>query len=261
MNEQNLLTTLQSLKHVKPRQDWAVLAKQRILDEGFGAEVQSGDNLFGWFGKAHHKIATENVFSFLKYMEKPAFVLSAFSIVVGGIVFQVSRNSLPGDALYVLRSTVEQTQLALSGEDKSFKQLQLAQNRLNDMRKIAERSQAKNLAPAMKDYEQSVNEASKGLSALIAENPEKTAEVSRELESLMKNRVEVEKVLGAKIGGGEKGGELEMLTKIVVEHELKALEDRTLTAEQETLLEKAKQAYEQGEYQSALEEIWMLSQR
>lgn len=252
MNEQNLLTTLQSLKHMKPRQDWAVFAKQRILDEGFGVEVQLENNLFG-------KI--ENAFSFLRYMEKPAFVLSAFSIVVGGIVFQVSRGSLPGDALYVLRSTVEQTQLALSGEDKSFKQLQLAQNRLNDMKKIAERSQTKNLAPAIKDFEWNVNEASKGLSALIAENPEKTAEVSKELASLLKNRAEVEKTLGARIGGDEKGGELETLTKSIVEHELKALEDRTLTAEQEALLEKARQAYEQGEYQSALEEIWMLGQR
>lgn len=255
MNEQNLFTTLQSLKNMKPRKDWAVLAKQRILDESFQQEVQLGSNLFG-------KI--ENAFSLFKYLEKPAFVLSAFSVVVGGVVFQMSRSSLPGDALYVLRSTVEQTNVAISsvsGGEQPFRQLQLAQNRLNDMKKIAERSQAKNLAPAIKEFAHSVNEASKGLSALIAENPETAVKVSRELESLMKNRTEVEKVLGAKIGGDEKGGELETLTKTVVEHELKALEDRTLTPEQGILREKAQGAYEAGEYQEALEAIWTLGQR
>lgn len=256
MNEQNLLTTLKALQNVKPRQNWVVLAKQRILDEASAGEIQLGSNLFG-------KILDES-FSFLKYLEKPAFVLSALSVIVGGAVFQMSRNSLPGDALYVLRSTAEQTQLVLSstsGGEKSFKQLQFAHNRLDDMKRIAERSQTKNLAPAIKEFERNMSEASKGLSALIAANPGKTAEVSKELESLIKNRTEVEKVLGAKIGQDEKGGELETLAKVIAEHELKELEDRALTSEQDALYDKARASYEAGEYQDALEAIWTLSQR
>ena len=71
--------------------------------------------------------------------------------------------------------------------------------------------------------------------------------------------MEVEQILGAKIGE-EQEEEVRKATRRLVEYELGFLETRSLTEEQAVLFENAKASVGAGDYESALEYIWILSQ-
>jgi len=186
---------------------------------------------------------------------KPAFVFAGLVFVVlGGIGYKISQNSLPGDSLYSVRSVIEK---ATTGSD-ALASFTVAQRRLEDLRKVVEGNMVKNLSQATQEFNQSVAEVSKSLLALVENEPQKALQVSRELVQLQKGKAEIEQILGAVIGEQETS-ELTNATKILLESELSDLLKRTLTDEQEELLKEAIGAYQAQNYQKALENIWTIS--
>lgn len=240
MEDMALISKIRTLKNIKPNRAWAVLARQRIVEEAFSREPQA--------------------FPVFRFWEKPALVFSLLSVIVGGgIIAGVSKTSLPGDALYVLKAKAEQAQLSFySDVTKSFAQLAIAQKRLDELKEIAVSKSAGNLPSALKEFDSNVNAASRRLAELIQNDPSKTQEVGKELAQLFRNKSEVEKILGSKIGQDE--SELDALTKALVESELATLRKATLSEAQEAMLDKAKEEYANEHYQEAFELIWTLSQ-
>ena len=153
--------------------------------------------------------------------------------------------------MYSVRSVIEK---ATTGSDP----LAVAQRRLEDLRKVVEGNMVKNLSQATKDFNQSMAEASKGLLALVENESDKALQFSREIVQLQKGKAQIEQILGAVIGE-EETLELTNATKVVVEAEIEDLQERTLTDEQEELLDEAVAAYEAEDYQKALESIWSIS--
>lgn len=254
MEEKDLTAKISLLKGVKPRQDWVLLAKSRILGQ---ADIPQVAPLHEGFGS---RIMTEAV-SVFKYLtiEKPAFALASILLFMGaGISFHASQ-SLPGDTLYSLRSAGEDIQSRLASQGNDVPQLQAAQRRMEDLKKIVEGNRSQNLASAIKEYENSVSEASKQLAKLAEENPEKALLAGKEILELAAEKVRMEEVLGTKFGGEESQSLAETI-KIVVEIELADLETRTLSDTQKETYEKAKEAYAAGSYEAALENIWFISQ-
>jgi len=244
-DEKDLAAKLTLLKGIEPKNSWVLFAKTQILSQA-KKEVGQKLNLVKEIG---------HFISYVRYLEKPAYVFAVLAFVVlGGIGYKISQNSLPGDALYSVRSVIEK---ATTGSDP-LAALEVAQRRLEDLRKVVEGNKVKNLPQATKEFNQSVAEVSKGLLLLVENEPDKALQVSRKLVQLQKDKAQIEQILGAVIGG-EGLLELENTTKILVEAELNDLLERTLTEDQEELFEQAIAFYQAGDYEKALENIWTIS--
>ena len=247
MDEKDLVQKISLLKEIKPKDTWVLFAKTRILAQN-NAELnaQPRKSLVG---------QVEHLVSYLRYFNKPAYVFAVLAFVVlGGVGYKVSQNSLPGDALYSVRSAVEK---ATTGSGPLVS-LEIAQRRLEDLRKVVEGNKVKNLSSATKEFNLSVAEVSKDLLALVENEPKKALQASRELVQLQKDKAQIEQILGASIGV-EETLELTNATKALVESELNDLVIRSLTSEQKELLEQAIIAYQAEDYGLSLENIWSIS--
>ncbi|MDP2641141.1 MAG: DUF5667 domain-containing protein [Candidatus Yanofskybacteria bacterium] len=256
--DRELVGQLSELKNIRPREEWVLLTRSRLFQETQShAKAAQGSRLDGVFAGIE-KIAL----GFRALAAKPAFVMPLLAVVVfGGMIAQLAQKSLPGDRLYALRSTTERWQYGITLENRASAQLELAQARLQDLRRIAQDNKVRNLDSAIKEFEQTVAQASKEVDVLIQKGePEQTRKVSEQIAKLGKAKAEVELILGVQIGE-EESANLESATKRLAEYELADLALRTLTEEQQELLEAAEIAFNEGEYQQALEYIFEIGSR
>ena len=243
--EKDLIAKLSRLKKIEPRNSWVLFAKTNIQNEA-NKGVEQKHSLIQEIG---------HLVSYVRYLERPAYIFAVLAFVVfGGVGYKVSQNSLPGDTLYPVRSAIEKITIG-SDSSAAFK---VAERRLQDLRRVVEGNMVKNLASATEEFNKSVAEVSKGLLALVENEPKKALQVTRELVQLQKGKAEIEQILGAVIGE-EEAPELTNALKVLVEAELNDLQERTLTNEQEELLKQAIEQYQAEDYQEALENIWMIS--
>src|SRR3989344_1453251 len=125
--EKELILKLQTLKDIKPRQDWVVFAKREILG---GNKITI---------KASYKEKFLGVLDFLPALTYQRKLTYAFAtlllIMVGTLGF--AQYTMPGDLLFSVKKVTEQSQAALSG------QTNLRQNMANLSNRIGKRG-AKN---------------------------------------------------------------------------------------------------------------------
>lgn len=245
MRDQDFITKLSLLKEIKPRGEWVIFAKTRIFaDSKLITADANAEPRRSWVGDVFETI------SFLRYMAKPAYVLPMLLVFVfGGVTLQASKNSLPGDALFSVKSAIEKATLS---------NLELAQKRLGDLKTIAQENRVKNLSETIKEFKASVGEVSRNIAGLVDKEPGKALQAGRDLVQLQKDKAAIEQILGTALDG-ETATELKNATKYLVENELEDLLTRTLKAEQKKLLEEAIMAYQAEDFETALEKVWMIS--
>lgn len=241
MTEKQLISKIQKLKNVKPDPNWVFFTKERILGRekkpessflAFIKEIQKGER----FVFAH----------------KPAFAFITCLLILIGL-FGFAQNSVPGESLFTLKRITEQGQsVFIPKKDQTKHSLEIANKRLDDLTKIAEKNEVKKLAPAINEYQETVSKAAENLAK--EESPEAIKEIAGVIKELEQKEEQV-KSLGIEIGENE---ELKSVLAQIVENEIKDLENRSLTEEQEESLAEIKLDYEQGEYSKALEKILIL---
>ena len=228
--EKQLISKLQELRQIKPSNDWVVFTKEQI----FGPEKTGPE------------------FSFISrfvFRHKSAFAFALTALILIG-VFGFAQNSVPGDALFSIKKITEKgTSVFVSEKGQAKHDLQLASKRLDDLTKIAEENEVKNLAPAINEYKESVSKAAESLATI-----EDIKEIVEEIKKLEQKEEEV-KSLGIEIGESE---ELHSALAKIVEAEIEDLEDKVLTEEQEGVLAEVKEDYDQQNYSDALEKILLL---
>ncbi|MBI2098130.1 MAG: hypothetical protein HYT49_00495 [Candidatus Wildermuthbacteria bacterium] len=258
MEDKDLIVKLSYLKQIQPRGEWVVLTRQRLL----GNETQR--ELFPLQNK-HFWGMVGGIGRFMEFMvrsaQRPAFVIPVLTfLVAGGAVGRTVFESLPGDTLYPLKVAAEQVHLRLAGEEqRPAREFALAQQRLSDLRMVAEQNKVKNLPLAIQEFEANASKISEGFVQIVENEPSRALQASRQIVQLQKEKSEIEKILGTKIGEGQEE-EIQDATRRLVEYELAYLETRSLTEEQKELFEEARISVEQGDYAGALEHIWTLSQ-
>lgn len=235
MAEKDLISQLKELKQIKPREEWVVLAKNRILGE---EKKFSLSPLFGW------KLAF-------------APVISVF-IIVG--LFGFAQNTIPGDFLFSVKKATESAQVGFSSPtDKPAASLKMANKRLEDLSRIAEANQVRSLSPTIEEFKANISEATKQLAEL---DINATGELIKEARKLEENKQKVESVLGAVVGEtGELESALAQLEKRTADYLIADLEARTLVEGDQKLLIEAKELFAAGDYSSSLEKLWMLSNK
>lgn len=237
MTEKQLIGKIRILRQIKPRKDWVLLTKKNVFGEEISRERVSVSSVFG---------ALPRLLSY-----KPALV-GVVSVFIFLGLFTSAQNALPGDFLYPIKKITEKSQaIFVSETNKPVFQLKLANERLEELAKIAQTDQVKKLAPAISEFQVSVSEAAKKL----AEVKSTSQDIVNETQKIGENKEKVEKALAIKIGTEEFDEALSQFAKSQIEY----FEGRTLTEEQASLLAEAKEDFEAGNYSQALEKVFILS--
>jgi galactitol-specific phosphotransferase system IIB component len=165
-------------------------------------------------------------------------------LVLGG-TFAFAQKSLPGEPLFVIKKITEKSRAVFVAENEKPKvQLELANKRLEDLAKIAQKNDVRKLAPAIDEFQANVSEAAKNLA--------KTKTVGKDIivqtQELEKNKEKIEKTLATQIGTEE----LENVYKGLAEQQIKDLENSSLTESQTKILAEAKEYFQAGDYSNAL---------
>ncbi len=248
MNERNLIKKIQTLKQIEPEKDWVVLTKRQIV--GF-KDVQT----------KHSFSFTDQILACLtpgvkhKFNYKLALATLAVIAVSGSAAIGFSQAALPGDFLYPVRKFADKTgYLFVSKNNQPKLGLEIANKRLEELTMIAQNNQARNLAPAINEFRQSMVEAADRLK-IVDGSPKITREIVKETEKLRENREKVE-ALGVVVGETK---ELNQALSQLAEREIKDLESRALTESQEKLLAAAREDFAKGNFSQALEKLLLLS--
>jgi hypothetical protein len=172
-----------------------------------------------------------------------------FIVVFSGL-FGFAQNSVPGDSLFALKRFTEQSQAVFIADSyQSIHNLEIAGKRLDDLTKIAQHNDVKNLASAITEYNETVSKAAQGLSQ--ADNVEDVAlEVKR-----LQEKEDVVRSFGIEISDNK---DLDDALAKIVKRELKDLKDKELTEEQELIVADIEQDVEAGDYSSALEKVLLI---
>jgi len=216
MTEKEIIGKIQELRHIKPRKDWVLSNKAQLLGQDAG-------------------------FSFLPYL-KPAFAGLVCVFVCLGL-FGFAKDSVPGSFLYSIKKIGEKGQsFFVSDEEKADFALNLADKRLEELTRIAESNQSRNLPQAITEVQASISEAVKNLSASNPKDLEKLAELG-------KSKQITEQILAAQIDSED----LDNAYMVLTESLIKDLETRTLTEEKQEILVQMKVLFKANEFQQALE--------
>lgn len=238
MSNSGLIKKIKELKQIRPRKNWVILTKSQILGPEFSDRG---------------RVSVFSVLANLVYKPyKPAFAtLMAVLILIGTFIF--AQNTLPGDFLYPLKKVTENARFYfISEREKPRVQLELANEKLKDLVKVAQTNQTKKLAPIIEEYQANVSEAAKGLARIKEPDVKEIVEQTKKIEE---NKRKIA-VLGVKVGETK---ELDNALAQIVEKEIKELEKNSLTEDQQELLEEAREDYADGNYSAALEKILLLS--
>mgnify|MGYP001605028918 FL=1 len=248
LTEKELIAEIKGLRQIKPNANWVFSVKEQILgDLPAGRQgIETRQSMF-------------NILAKLLFQPKVALAgVSTLAILFGILV--LSQDSLPGDYLYTLKRTAERGQ-ALFASQNNLAQINLetANKRLGELTKIAQSNQVKKIAPALQEYQASLAEAAKNLIKAAATTSDSMTikNIVLETQKLEENRAQLERIYGI-AGLDAKQGENPV--QLVAEWLIKDLGKRTLTDEQELLFGEAKKDYAAGNYNSALEKIFELSE-
>lgn len=244
MTEKDLIAKIKELRQIKPRQNWVILTKQKILSE-------EPEFVRGWASVGFKEILAGMKFIF---SHKLAFAtLTAIFVLIG--TFGFAQNSVPGDLLYAVKKITEQTQRTFIPE-KEFN-IKIVNNRLDDLIKIAQNNSFKNLAPAINEFQASVSEVARKIAKdETKNNPDEIKKIVKDVKNIEKRTIEV-KSFGIQIDENiEWDGMLVELIKLQVQD----LEKRTLLPEQIESLKEIKADIEAGKYSEALEKILEINQ-
>jgi len=230
MDEKTLIGKIEILSQIRPRKNWVVLTKKRILGEE--------RTLAGLF------LDSFRLFQGLFFQYRLALASLVLLFVLGG-TFAFAQKSLPGEPLFVIKKMTEKTRAVFVAENERPKvQLELANKRLEDLAKIAETNDVRKLAPAIDEFQANVSEAAKNLTKAKTVGKD----IILQTQELEKNKEKIEKTLATQIGTEE----LENVYKDLAEQQIKDLENSSLTESQEKILEEAKEYFEAGDYSNSL---------
>lgn len=243
MKDAELIKKIQLLNKIEPDKDWAFSLKTRILGVN---EAISRRN------------AILEIFRVLPQFSLGYRFALASLVIIGILAGTVgfSQLAMPGDAFYPIKRLAEKAGFMLVAKNDQPKAgLEIANKRLEELKQVAQKSQSKNLAPALNEFQLSLNEAVKGLKA-DGNTPKLTKDLVQETEKLQANKEQVEAIMGVVVG--ETKGLNDALGQLI-EGEIKSLEASALTETQLKLLEEVKNEYAVGNLELALENLLLLT--
>ncbi len=240
MTEKQLISQLKKLRDIQPKKDWVVFSKRKIFEE-----PKEKGGIISILSTIIKEVQMGEKFVF---QHKLAFA-SVLIIVVFFGLFGFAQNSVPGDSLFALKKMTEQGQAVfISDNYKSIHNFEIAGKRLDDLTKIAQENDVKNLGPAITEYNETISKAAQTLSQ--AGNMQEIASEIKKLEE----KENLIRSLGIEISENE---DLDNAIAEIVKRELAYLKQ---SVEEESTLADIEKDIEQGDYSSALEKVLLIEQ-
>ena len=235
MEEKEVIAKIKELKQIKPRENWVILAKQRILEEEEKPSFFSLDELIlGLRMVFRHKLAFASVLVLL--------------VMIG--TFGFAQKSVPGDMLFSVKKAGEMG-VSFFNTSRLERDFNITNKRLAELSRVAKENNVNNLAPAINEYQASVSETARAIQEEVKENPEATRGIVGEIRSLAQKTAEIES-LGVEMPENE---ELNTALADMLKAQVRDLENRSLDKEDISTLEEIKADIEQGNYAEALEKL------
>lgn len=262
MTEKEFIKKIHCLRQIKPSQNWVVLTKKRIFEQekpivarqNYKQEKIYQGAVSGVFSIASQWIKGVKI----AFSHKFAFALVLCLVILFGL-FGFAQKSLPGDFLFPLKKIAENSRaIFVFQKDQSNYDFEVAQKRLDDLIKIAQKNSVKNLAPAINEYQANISK--------VAGNLAKEKEKKKIKKMILKmaelqNKEEKVKSYGVEIGDNK---ELEKvyIQKVIetLEPLIKDLRKRNLTEEQKKDLAEAEKYLAEKKYEQALLKLLYINQ-
>jgi len=225
MTEQQLISKLQALKQIKPRQEWAVFTKTEILNSHNALPVVSGkswklSNFLGIFSQ-----------------RRLAYALASFLILFAGVAGFI-KYGLPQDNAQKSTTTLVASN-TLQNNVEAFK---VTSQSLNQM----VHSSPEDVAFAVKK----AKDATQTLTNTIKENPSLAKTIALDVNN--------NKPLLDIPGGSDLKASSDDLYKTIDSQMISDFEKTTLTQDQQDSLTNIKKLYQEGDYSDALVNILLL---
>lgn len=215
ITEKELISKLQELKQIKPRNTWVVLAKSDIFS--------NKDNVLGskLIGSPSYKDVLSNIFR-VSFQRKFAYSLAAFLFVALG-VFSFIQYGLPNpNNSNVKTAQKPESLVAIKSDVEDFK---IKSKSLSQIATL----NSQDISFAVKEVE----DAAKELTDAIKKDPQLAKEVALDINN---NKT----YLNIQGGEGDLQGTLNVLYKTTVEQLVKDFDDLTLTESQQESLDRIK---------------------
>ena len=242
--EKELILKLQTLKDIKPRQDWVVFAKREILG---GNKITI---------KASYKEKFLGVLDFLPALTYQRKLTYAFAtlllIMVGTLGF--AQYTMPGDLLFSVKKVTEQSQAALSGQTNLKQNMANLNNRINDLAQVAKEGRTVNIPSAIDEVRQSASKVAESLKGSLTKDPQSVRELANEVQKIKQLRTLTDLTDTPEIKS------LNDALAVLVQNEITDLEKTSLTEYQLETLKGIKDLYKKGDYGEALEKILTINE-
>ncbi len=138
MTEKELLSQLNNLKNIKPESAWKRESREILLSQISGGYYKTASS-------AEMAASQRGLFVYLKYLKhlfpQPTFVATTIVVILlgsGVVSISASRNTKPGDSLYIAKMISEKAQLAITfnEEDKTKLRIEFAGNRAKEISQV-----------------------------------------------------------------------------------------------------------------------------
>lgn len=255
MENKELIKKLNNLKSIKPDQSWRKSYQDILLSQisaGAEADKSESSNL-----KIIWQLITPG--KTLIDMAKPVWATSLASVLIlvigiGGVY--ASKNSKPGDSLYIAKIISEKTQLVMTfnEKDKAKLGLEFATNRAKEITRVLEESKEpedkkdKKVEQLSQDFKKEINQVKNRLITI------KAAESQNK-----KEKEEDPEVFGANLGRSNQRMEIAEPVKPASDSKIDLNQAATTTKENlnspHKVLEEAEKLFDQKNYNESIDKL------
>ncbi|MBI1866400.1 MAG: hypothetical protein HY005_01430 [Candidatus Staskawiczbacteria bacterium] len=250
MHEKQLINKLKEFQQIKPNKDWVVLVKNQI----FIAQSPV---------KGQIKAQKKQTFGFLDFLpalihqRKLAYAFASLLFIMVGM-FGFAQYTMPGDALFSVKKLTEQSQTAFISQENQLKNnFETANRRLDDLTQVVKDNKMQNIAPAIREFQASISEATKnlvGISGMEQKDYKSIKDIAFQIKKIKDNKKELQ-TLGVDLEDTKESKDLNDALAPLVLREIDDLENTTLTEDQQKIMQEVKDLYADGKYSDALEGI------
>lgn len=231
MTEKELISKLQLLKQIKPKQEWVFLIKNNIL---------SSSPIRQKVVEAEYNSSIGNVFSAI-FGRQFAYSVVVFLFIMSVGFFAVIKGILPGSSSLSVEQNSTASLVSIKDNVEEFKA------KSKTLSSLAKNNSSEDVSLAIKEVE----DVAKELTDAVKKDPKLAKEIALEINN-NKTYLQIE-------GSNDLKATSDMLYKTIVEQMIKDLDNTTLTESQQDSLNIIKDLYDEGNYTSALESILLLN--
>lgn len=244
LTEKELISKLQTLKDIKPRQNWVVFTKREILGQNTAAVKTNYKEKF---------LGISDILPALTFQRKLAYAFATVLLIMVGM-FGFAQYTVPGDLLFSVKKITEQSQASLSGQTSLRQNVASLGNRINELTQVAKEGRTANIPSAINEVRQSVSKVTESLKASLVKDSQSAKELASEVQKIKQLQTL------ADLTGAPEIKSLNDTLAVLVQNEITDLEKTTLTEDQQIILKDVKDLYDKGDYATALEKILTINE-